>query len=273
MEDRPIKVLLVEDSADDADLLVEALAEVSSARFRVDQVERFDTMLEYLDNEQFDIVLLDLSLPDSQGIETFVRIRGQAPGVPVVVLTGLDDETVAVRALHEGAQDYLVKGKLDSDVLVRSIRYALERHRLQVELGQVRQQEQQEQEFRSLEQLSRAPRPTAATPASGPAPLRESRPDSFDELVRGYEELLGLALEEQAYKMEHNIAEKLSVMGGQLGVLNAGPRDVVMIHSTALKRKAGAVNPQEMAAFIEEGRLMVLGLMGCLAAHMPSWKV
>ena len=85
---------------------------------------------ERLEKEDFNVLVLDLGLPDSQGIETFLRMKNSAPSVPIVVMSGLDDETLAMQAVRGGAQDYLLKGKWDVEVLKRSINYAIERHRL-----------------------------------------------------------------------------------------------------------------------------------------------
>lgn len=122
-----IKILLVEDNDGDARLLREALAEVDISRFQLVRVERLGEGLERLAIEPFDVILLDLSLPDAQGLDVIVRMQNR--GAPVVVLTGLDDKTFATTALREGVQDYLVKGQIDGPLLERSIRYAIERHR------------------------------------------------------------------------------------------------------------------------------------------------
>jgi signal transduction histidine kinase len=87
--------------------------------------------LDRLSEPDLDVVLLDLSLPDSQGLDTFTSVRTHAPDVAIVVLSGLDDETLAVRAVQEGAQDYLVKGQVDGGAILRSMRYAIERQRLE----------------------------------------------------------------------------------------------------------------------------------------------
>jgi len=95
--------------------------------------ESLEEALEYLKQGGIDVVLCDLSLPDEQGLETFRQLYSQFPQVPIIILTGLDDEEVAVKSLAEGAQDYLLKGDFTSDVLVRSIRYAIERQHLSLE--------------------------------------------------------------------------------------------------------------------------------------------
>ena len=90
------------------------------------------------DYEPFDVILIDLSLPDSQGIDTFLTLQRQVLNVPIVVLTGLDDENLALSAMQQGAQDYLIKGRVDSSLLLRSIRYAIERERTETQLRQTK---------------------------------------------------------------------------------------------------------------------------------------
>lgn len=125
----PIQVLLVEDNPGDARLLQELLSEVTSVQFDLVWVELLEKALLWLEQKSCDVILLDLSLPDSQGLKTLVKVKEKAPSIPIVVLTELDDETSAIRALQQGAQDYLVKGEhVDSGgMLFRSMRYAIER--------------------------------------------------------------------------------------------------------------------------------------------------
>lgn len=130
----PIRVLVIEDDPGDADLLHEMLSEVQSAAFQVDRAATLQAGLERLAKGGIDAVLVDLGLPDSQGLETFGKIHEQALDVPIIVLTGLDDDTVALQAVRNGAQDYLVKGQVDSKMLSRVLRYALERHETQMML-------------------------------------------------------------------------------------------------------------------------------------------
>ncbi len=127
MDERPIRVLLIEDNAGDARLVEIYLSNTRSATYEVTRRDRLETGLESLESQVFDIVLLDLTLPDSSGIETFERAYDKRPDVPIVVMTGHDDALLALRAVREGAQDYLVKSRVDSTLLNRSIRYAIER--------------------------------------------------------------------------------------------------------------------------------------------------
>jgi len=129
-----IKILLIEDNPGDARLIQEMLSEIKDAKFNFSCVDRLSKGLEFLTKGDIDIVLLDLSLPDSQGLDTFLKLHQTVPDIAVIVFTGLDDSTIGVKAVQEGAQDYLVKGKVDSDLLFRSIRYAIERQRMLREL-------------------------------------------------------------------------------------------------------------------------------------------
>ena len=127
MSEKPIRVLLVEDNPGDARLVRETLAEIDSPQFELTHVERLSQARQRLAEEQFDVVLLDLVLPDKPRMGSLIEIHDQASRVPIVVLTGMDDETMASWTLEEGAQDYLIKGQ----TLVRCIRHAIQRHRTQ----------------------------------------------------------------------------------------------------------------------------------------------
>jgi two-component system cell cycle response regulator len=128
------KILLIEDNPGDVRLLKEILTDVNTGQYKVVHVDCLSKGLKILSENSFDLILLDLSLPDSQSLDTFVKAHTQVPKVPIVVLTGLNDEMMAVSAVRQGAQDYLVKGEVDSNLLGRAIRYAIERQQLQVEL-------------------------------------------------------------------------------------------------------------------------------------------
>lgn len=134
MDNTSIGILLIEDNPGDTRLIREALTEGKDVAFNLECADRLSIGLDRLTRGGIDVILLDLSLPDSHGLETFVSVYGQAREVPIVVLSGLDDETLAVKAVQEGAQDYLVKGQVDGNSLVRSIRYAIERKQLETEL-------------------------------------------------------------------------------------------------------------------------------------------
>ena len=133
MDHQPIKVLLVEDNPGDVRLICEMLAHAPEGRFEVESFARLCDAAPRLAQSDADVALLDLSLPDSQGLETFAQAQRQAPQLPIAVLTGLDDQEMAIQAVQAGAQDYLVKGQVDGNLLVRSIRYAITRKRTEQE--------------------------------------------------------------------------------------------------------------------------------------------
>jgi diguanylate cyclase (GGDEF)-like protein len=131
-------VLLVEDNRGDARLVEEMLGEASSsshAGFEVSHVERLADARRVLMESGAGCVLLDLSLPDASRLEALMQLRAAAPEVPIVILSGLQDELLAVKAVQEGAQDYLIKGRVDSSLLSRSINYAIERKRSEMDLA------------------------------------------------------------------------------------------------------------------------------------------
>ena len=143
MTETSINVLLIEDDSGDAYLLQSFLSSAEPVSFNLLCANRLGTGLDHLNDTHFDIILLDLSLPDSMGLDTIDKVRLHAPDVPIVVLTGLDDEDTAMQAVQAGAQDYLSKDHLDHNTLTRSIRYAVERHRLRQALDQARLKEEE----------------------------------------------------------------------------------------------------------------------------------
>ena len=129
-----IKVLLIEDNPDDAELIRLSLRRIKNIAVKMHWSPSLTSALDKLSSEKFDIILTDLGLPESKGIESFLKIHAQHSTVPVIVLTGLSDERLAVQAVRSGAQDYLVKGEADSASLLKAILYSVERHRLLTEL-------------------------------------------------------------------------------------------------------------------------------------------
>src|SRR5713101_1547570 len=127
-------VLLIEDNPGDARLIREMLDEGDEPLFRLECVGRLSQGLEYLSTRSAGLVLLDLSLPDSFGFDTFLKVYAHSPKVPIIVLTGNDDQTIALSAVKTGAQDYLIKGRLDRELLLRSMQYSIERKRYQEQL-------------------------------------------------------------------------------------------------------------------------------------------
>ncbi len=127
MSKTSIQVLLVEDSPSDATLLRQVFSRSNQEGWELVHVERLSDAIDACATGAWDVALLDLCLPDSDGLETVAGFRAAAPDIPLVVLTGFDDEELALQAVAAGAQDYLVKDQITIQVLVRTIRYAIER--------------------------------------------------------------------------------------------------------------------------------------------------
>lgn len=127
----PIRVLLIEDNVGDYELILQMLEKSENTKFKLIQTPRLVSGLSLLESGKFDIILLDLGLPDSVGLESFKAILDKHPVIPIIILTGLANEEIGIQAIRYGAQDYLVKGEFNGKLLVRAIQYAIERKKLE----------------------------------------------------------------------------------------------------------------------------------------------
>jgi signal transduction histidine kinase len=199
-----LSILLIEDDAADARLIREMVFEVSvELARRLRHVDRLAAGIEAARATHTDLVLLDLSLPDASGFDTFRRLQAAVPTVPVVILSGLSDEAMAVRSVQGGAQDYLVKGHVDGATLVRAMRYAIERKRMDVERRELGRQ--RDEFFAGVSHDLRTPVAAikasieavlANEPAGLPGPLHRLLVNidlAADELSNLVEDLLELA--------------------------------------------------------------------------------
>jgi signal transduction histidine kinase len=180
-----LKILLVEDSLSDAALLQESLVQNEGGGFEFTHAESWKEATAHLRNRSFDALLLDRSLPDTTGRDTFVRARSEAPNLPIVVLTGVADEAVGLEAVRHGIQDYLVKGQALGRQTARAIRYAIERKQAEVALKQAEanlQRERDQLEVRVRErtaELSEANRASQAEMAQ-----RQRAEEAHREVLR-----------------------------------------------------------------------------------------
>jgi signal transduction histidine kinase len=138
MKEKALQVLVVEDNAGDVRLLREMFRGEKPGSFELTHLLRMSEAETHLANGGVDITLLDMGLPDGHGLETVRRARAAAPDVPLIILTGLDDEALAAEAMTQGAQDYMIKGQIESRALPRALRHAIERHRMQIENDLIR---------------------------------------------------------------------------------------------------------------------------------------
>ncbi len=147
----PISVLLIKDNEADAYLVRDSLTNATGSRFKITHRDRLASGLTCLSNQNFDLVLLDLALPDSNGVETFRRVQASTPSTPIVVLTGRDDQDLALATTREGAQDYLLKQLTGGELLIRLMRQAIERKHVEEALRE------SEERYRLL--FQRSPHP------------------------------------------------------------------------------------------------------------------
>lgn len=183
MEERRVKILLVEDDPDDVWIMRNLLGDRWDGPFELVHVETLAPALDLCIQGGIDVLLLDLSLPDSHGLETFLQAYAKAGDIPIVVLTGLNDEQTAVKAVQAGAQDYLVKGQVNDNLLIRSVRYAIERSRRD---HAERALQATSEEFRLAQQIQKrlfpaqAPKLEGFDIAGAVYPATETAGDYFD---------------------------------------------------------------------------------------------
>jgi len=131
MTNNLIQVLLIDDDPDDVLLILEFLAEAGAANIKMANTDRLSNGLKRIAEQEFDVILIDLNLPDSRGLETLKAITEAKPMLPVVVLSCPVDDSTTIEAIKQGAQDFLVKGKISGQVITRVIRYAIERKQIE----------------------------------------------------------------------------------------------------------------------------------------------
>lgn len=243
------RILLIEDEPTTVKLIQRLLLKAPQCSlaegltFTLTQAQDLEETAEKLAGEKFDLILLSLEISVPPGLNILVKTRELAAAIPIVVQTTSNDEKLVVKAFQLGADGYIQLNNIDSSLLVYQIRVAIERQQYILNL----KHQQQEEEFRELEQLIKGGQTSITAKMFGSEAIRQSIPDIFQELVQNYGDLLDLALEEQAYKVEHNLSERLRSLADKLGFLKASPRDVVDIHTTTLRQKKSGCHPGQSA--------------------------
>lgn len=248
----PLTILLVEDDPIDAALFKALLGH--TAAFEQLHAETLRAATTYLEGGAVDLVVLDLGLPDSAIEQTYLRVRDAAPEVPVIVLTGHDDDAAAYQALADGAQDYLVKNDVTETLLAKSIRYSVER---QVAIRRSRRQRVEELEVYA----SLAPEGIGAEGST----LAELAPDDFTQAVDQYDDLLGVAVEAGYSPTEADLTVRIGQLASRLVDLMAATSDVGAIHATTLGRRQATLDPEGFDLYEDVARLLLLRLTGELA--------
>lgn len=273
MLNRRCQILLVEDEPEEIEYFRRLLSKAKSSSFKqgfeLIVAQSLKKGLQQLSSNDIDVVFLDLMLSDSRGIQTLAEILEFAPTLPIIVYTVLN-ETAAVKVLELGAIGYLHKTEIDTKLLVYAIRSAIERQE-QINILKQQQKQQQQVEFEQLEAIA-AFNTNKNVSLSDSVSLQQSKPDIFAELVQNYCEIMDLALEEKAYKVDHNTSDKLAALARQLGFMQATSRDVIEIHTTVLREKNTGVSRKHQV-YAKEGRLIILELMGYLTAYYRKYFI
>ncbi|MDH4128401.1 MAG: response regulator [Spirochaetota bacterium] len=268
MNSEIINVLLIDDNPNSTLAIQNLFRELKDENFRlknIENIENIDNVFNLLINNEFDLLLLGISIPSRNTINFIKKLHSQIPNLAIIVLTDFDDKDFALDIVKKGAQDYLPKDKLNSKILSRMIKYSIERKRIEQEY--LRQLERQKEEIHFLEKLYSMPEAYSNKSFYDKEPIRIAMLEIFNELVQHYGDAIDIALERRSYKLDTNISEKLQFIGNQMGFLKATPRDIIELHTIAIKDKIRKVNYAKSKAYIEEGRLMILELMGYLAMY------
>ncbi|MFH0926090.1 MAG: response regulator [bacterium] len=251
--------------------------------------------LKYLLEKEVAVILLDIKMPDMDGFEIaeIIRKRECSQGVPIIFMTAYsrDDLQMMVKGYSIGAVDYLFK-PIIQEILKAKVGVFIElfkkteqvkrqaEHLYQMQdkekekEREVTREKERERELQALRELVGFGKTAISSQMFGQKSLRETDSAIFEQFVNRYGELLDSALEQRDYKVEdNNVSKELQIMGEQMGFLKAGPRDVVEIHSLSLKRKTQGCTQSRAQAYVEEGRLMLIELMGDLASFYRKYAI
>jgi CheY-like chemotaxis protein len=253
-------LLLIEDNPGDAELVSEMLLEAGQQQYRIIRATRMSEALVQLDSNKVDVILLDLRLPDSTGLESVKEIKQIAEEIPIVILTGLEDETLALECINAGAQDYLSKSELRPMSLRRTIGYAITRLRE----AQIRELQSVLDKYKSMSTEGSSTSVTSSLLGSASVKERlnqdfEMMVEAYSELVTEYVDLIILKREKPRAKMERVVT--------QLGDVGSGPRDLIDVHLEALDRASRGRSDERSRNLVIEGRLFALEMMGLLVEY------
>lgn len=264
---KPARILVVED---DPGLRFAFTRSLQAAGYLTLEAATGAEGLRLARQEVPDLILLDIVLPDINGAAVCQEIKAdpKLARILVIELSGVQTSAESQsQALEAGADGYLTK-PIELRMLLAQVRAFL-----RIKFAEAALVTQQERELDSLTQLSQAGVTPATAQLLGAAPLRESAPARFQQLLDRYGQMLELTLEQQAYKVEHDLTTSLRALAEELGFLRARPRDIIDLHTTTLKRKISDPSLPKAQAYLEAGRLRVLELMGYLASYYRNHAI
>lgn len=214
-----------------------------------------------------DVVLLDLSIiPGEEQTAYICQLHESHPALPFILIGTAEQDEFAVNMVSCGVQQFLIADKVTLDNLQRALRHAAARNELVQRLISRLRAKEREKELGQLDQMAQSTS-SVSERMMGSLQLSQSIPSLFEELVARYAEILDKALEKQAYHVQYDLANAVKAFASDLGRLRAGPRDVIQIHSAAVKQKLGGGTPERSQAIIAESRLLMIELMGNLAQY------
>jgi DNA-binding NtrC family response regulator len=266
MTDPRPRVLIVDDDAAIGHVLGDALRPAFDAL----AVTSCQTALDIIKDVDIAIVLADQQMPGMSGLELLTEARRIRPTAVGVLISGHADLQDAMRAINSVRVLGFLTKPWDEAELMGVMQRAHDAHVALVQLS--RQPRSPERELALLQSLTGAPAPMTAQ-RFGVLSLRESLPREFERMAREYAEILGNALEQRAFKVDHKTGQALHELADELGALSAGPRDVIDLHVQAIKNRLEQAGHDESSALIEEGRLLVLELMGHVVTYYRSFTL
>ncbi|MGF1450001.1 MAG: response regulator [Opitutales bacterium] len=259
-----IQVLLVEDNPGDVALLDNFLSDFGEPGFHFFARPSLRDAYRALENGAYALVLLDLNLPDAAGLEGLSRLRDDHPDLPVLVLTGMEDDDLAQRAILMGAYDFLNKETINAETLEQALRYTLRRSGLIRAAQSIQHDQLSAKELDAFQEL-RPNSDLSVTRASlGVEHLRERSPEVFAELAADYRVLLNKALEMQRLRIDFDMARAVQKLVDRLGHLQAGARDLIDLHTEVLREELIDANPRRSQAVTTEGRFLMIRALGVL---------
>ncbi|MEB3174998.1 MAG: response regulator [Cyanobacteriota bacterium] len=278
MSQQSCQVLLIEDEpavAERIQALLQAEDVLKTAQaldFQVTQISAPPKSGETVPASPADVVLLDLQLAGGQAPDILAALRNRWENTAIIAFTEEEDETLVIQAFQHGADGYLRLKHLDSSLLIYEVLAARERQQYRNDLVQRQRLAQQRQEFAQLESLAQSSTSITAR-MFGVETIQESLPELFQELSQSYGQLLDLALEQRMFRVEHQLSDRLRALADKMGFLKASPRDVIELHTQTLKQKSRDVPLAKAQGYVNEGRLLVLELMGYLTSFYRKYYI
>lgn len=248
---RHLRVLLIEDDLDDVLLVEEALRDHTAQPYAVTHTPTLTAAIERLEHDRYDIILLDLSLPDSQGIDTFVELLPCRVGAPIIVLTGLHDNAMALRMMRLGAQGYLVKGRDNLAMLPLAMQYAIEQFHLLQETHLANQWETHARELRRLL-------------ATWRGTVSQDGLERFGEISNAWEHDYQALVEHLTEGESAAVAEGVARLAEALDGERVGAGDVVELHVRALDCLCAAASLRQTNRYVDTGQRALIALLGAL---------